>query len=213
MRPKLSPRELAFVVAYVTNGENGKQAAIEAGYSERSAHVTGSQLLKRPNVVEAIELQQQRIAGRLQAKHDVTLDRVVSELAKIGFANMADYMVVGADGLPRLNWARLTRDQQAAISEVTVDVVGDEEVLTRPVDPEAPDEEYLVPVRRVKFKLHDKRSALVDLGKHLGMYDGRNVGGDTTIINQDNRSVTIVSSDPQDAAKEYLRLMRGEEAK
>jgi hypothetical protein len=26
-------------------------------------------------------------------------------------------------------------------------------------------------VRRVKFKLHDKRAALVDLGRHLGLFD------------------------------------------
>jgi hypothetical protein len=28
-------------------------------------------------------------------------------------------------------------------------------------------------VKRVKFKLHDKRAALVDLGRHLGMFSVR----------------------------------------
>ena len=28
-------------------------------------------------------------------------------------------------------------------------------------------------VKRVKFKLHDKRAALVDLGRHLGMFDAK----------------------------------------
>jgi hypothetical protein len=33
-------------------------------------------------------------------------------------------------------------------------------------------------VKRVKFKLHDKRAALVDLGRHLGMFqEGNRAGG------------------------------------
>ena len=46
---------------------------------------------------------------------------VIAELRKIGFANMADYMKVGSEGYPTLNFSELTRDQAAALVEVTID--------------------------------------------------------------------------------------------
>lgn len=91
-------------------------------------------------------------------KNGVTIERIVAELAKIGFANMADYMKVGSDGDPYLDFGALTRDQAAALQEVTVEDFKDGR------GEDARD------VRRVKFKLADKRAALVDLGRHLGMF-------------------------------------------
>ena len=68
-----------------------------------------------------------------------TGDMVVDELRKIGFANMADYMKPTPEGAPSLDFSDLTRDQTAALSQVTVeDVAGG---------------------KRVQFKLHDKRAA------------------------------------------------------
>ncbi len=67
---------------------------------------------------------------------------VVDELRKIGFANMADYVSVDGD----LDFAALTRDQTAALSEVSIENLGDG-------------------AKRVKFKLHDKQAALVSLGR------------------------------------------------
>src|SRR5262249_28053524 len=75
--------------------------------------------------------------------------------------NMDDYMTVGSDGDPFVDLSKLTREQAAAISEVTVEDFKDGR------GEEARD------VRRVKFKLLDKRAALVDIGKHLGMFKER----------------------------------------
>lgn len=96
---------------------------------------------------------------RAMRRHDVTIDGIVGELAKIGFANMQDFMVVGDDGLPKLDWSMLTRDQAAALTEVTVDQIKRSE-----------GEAVSSHVERVRFKIGDKRGALVDLGKHLGMF-------------------------------------------
>ena len=52
----------------------------------------------------------------------------------------------------------LTRDQAAAIQEVTVEDYKDGRG------------ENARDVRRVKVKLSDKRAALVDMGRHLGMF-------------------------------------------
>ncbi len=80
----------------------------------------------------------------------LTADWVVDELRKIAGANMADYMKPGPEGYPVLDFSSLTRDQTAALSQVTVeDVAGG---------------------KRVQFKLHDKLSALDKLGRHLGIF-------------------------------------------
>jgi phage terminase small subunit len=95
----------------------------------------------------------------------ITKESILSELAKLAFANMADYMTVDAHGDPTLDFGRLTRDQAAALTEVTVESFRDGRTDSRQV-------------RRVKFKLADKRAALVDLGKHFGMFIERHeVGG------------------------------------
>ena len=74
-----------------------------------------------------------------------------------GFSNMLDYVKVdGPDAFVDLS--TLTRDQAAAIQEVTVEDYKDGRG------------ENARDVRRVKVKLSDKRAALVDIGKHLGMF-------------------------------------------
>ena len=74
---------------------------------------------------------------------------------------MADYMRVGADGDPVLDFSKLTRDQAAVLTEVTVEDY---------VDGRGEDARQ---VRRVKFKLASKLVALELLGKHLGLFKDR----------------------------------------
>ncbi|MGD0117529.1 MAG: hypothetical protein ABSD30_05670 [Candidatus Binatus sp.] len=87
----------------------------------------------------------------------MTVERIVGELAKIGFANMQDYTGSTPDGDPYLDDSKLTRVRPLRSPRSTVD----DFVVGRGEDARV--------VRRVKFKLHDKRAALVDLGRNLGM--------------------------------------------
>ncbi len=103
-------------------------------------------------VQEAIAKGQNKTAAKLE----ITKERIVEELAKIGFSNMLDYMRAGTDGDPYLDFSNLTREQAAALAEVTVEDFKDGR------GEDARD------VRRIKFKLHDKKGALVDLAKMLG---------------------------------------------
>jgi phage terminase small subunit len=100
--------------------------------------------------------------ARAIAKLTVTKEAVLGELAKLGFANMADYMKVGPDGLPVLDFSGLTRDQAAAIHELVV------ETRTEERDDGPP-----IVIVKTRFKLADKRGPLVDLGKHLGLFKDR----------------------------------------
>lgn len=152
----ITPKQQRFVDEYLID-LNATQAAIRAGYSAKTAEQQGPRLLGNVGVAAAISEGRARIAAKLE----ITQERVVAELAKIGFANMADYMRAGPDGDPFLDFSKLTRDQAAALAEVTVEDFKDGR------GEDARD------VRRVKFKLADKRAALVDIGKHLGMFKDR----------------------------------------
>lgn len=152
----LNPKQRRFVQEYLID-LNAKQAAIRAGYSVRSAKQQGSRLLTYPAVAQAVALGQAEAAERAR----LTLDDVIAELSLLAFANMRDYMQPGADGDPYLDFSKLTRAQAAALTEVTVeDFMSGRGKAAREV-------------RRIKFKLADKRAALVDLGKHLGGFKER----------------------------------------
>ena len=58
MMCKLSLKQDAFVKAYLLNGGNATQAAISAGYSEKTAKVIGSENLSKPNISKAIKAHQ-----------------------------------------------------------------------------------------------------------------------------------------------------------
>ena len=147
----LTPKQERFVAEYLID-LNATQAAIRAGYSEKTAQQQGSRLLLNVKVQEAIAKGQNKTAAKLE----ITKERIVEELAKIGFSNMLDYMRAGTDGDPYLDFSSLTREQAAALAEVTVEDFKDGR------GEDARD------VRRIKFKLHDKKGALVDLAKMLG---------------------------------------------
>ena len=91
----------------------------------------------------------------------VTPARVIEELARMAFANMLDYMSVTADGDAYVDLSQMTREQAAAVSEVIV-----EDFMDGRGDKARQ-------VRRVRFKLADKRAALVELAKQLGMGEPR----------------------------------------
>ncbi len=95
---------------------------------------------------------------RREAELDIKAVDVIRELAKIGFSNMGNYLTVTSDGDPYVDLSDLTEDQLAAISEVSV------EDFTDGRGEDARD------VRKIKFKLADKRAALVDLGRHFKLF-------------------------------------------
>ena len=92
-------------------------------------------------------------------------ESVLGELMRLGFANMLDYLSFADGAPPRVDLSRLTRDQACAIAEVNVTTRQE-----RGKDAE---------VTQVRFKLADKRQALVELGKHLGLFKERPEPPDT----------------------------------
>lgn len=138
----LNPKQQRFIAEYLVD-MNATQAAIRAGYSARTAKQQGSRLLTNADVVAALARKQAKIAGKLE----MTAERVLAELALLGFSNMQDFASTDAAGKPEIDCSRLERDQWAAVSQIKIDEDG-----------------------AITLKLYDKRAALVELGKHLGLF-------------------------------------------
>ena len=142
---KLTDKQAAFVAEYLVD-LNATQAAIRAGYSERTAYRIGAELLHKTSVAEAIAAGQAKRAQRVE----ITADRVVAELAKIAFADPRDLMEWGPDGVKLKASADLTEEQAASVAEVSETTTKDGGSL--------------------KLKKHDKVKALELLGRHMGMF-------------------------------------------
>jgi len=147
----------AVALAYLADPEKIGWRAYRKVYpksSHQAAEVAFSRLLRNAKFsVRLAELHARAAQGAVMAAQEV-----LEELTRLARANMADYMKVGPDGDPVLDWSKLTRDQAAALIEVTV-----EDFL----DGRGEDARE---VRRVKFKLAAKIAALELLGKHHKLF-------------------------------------------
>jgi phage terminase small subunit len=154
MASKTAARYEIFAREYVID-LNGSRAAQAAGIAESGARVWASRALTKANVQRQITQLQAKRASKL----GITADKVAEELQRLAFSNMMDYMEIDEDGQPRgLDLTKLTRDQAAAIQEISEDATGGQG-----------DGERRLVIRR-KFKLADKRGSLELLGRHLGMF-------------------------------------------
>lgn len=152
-KPRLTAKQAAFVGFYLANGMNATKAATSAGYSKKTAYKIGSENLTKPQIADAIGKRQAELAKRVE----ITQQRIADELALMGFANMLDFIRIGSDGDPFIDLTELTREQAAALTEANV-----EDYLEGRGDDARN-------VRRVRIKLADKRAALGDLAKLLGL--------------------------------------------
>lgn len=147
----LNAKQERFVQEYLVD-LNATRAAIRAGYSKKTARAIGCENLTKPNVAAAIEARQKQLAAKLE----ITQEDIAKELTKLAFANMGDYIRVLGNGEPAIDLSECTRDQLAALSEVSV-----EDFL------EGRGEDARE-VRRVKVKPANKQGSLMDLAKLLG---------------------------------------------
>lgn len=149
----LTTKQTLFVREYLID-LNATQAAIRAGYSSRTAEAQGSKVLNERKVAAAIAAAMQERAERTE----LTADMVIAELRKIAFANMQDFVSISTDGKEKgqatVDLSKLSRDQFAAIGEIRIEDIDSGRRTGK----------------RTVFKLLDKRAALVDLGKHLGIF-------------------------------------------
>lgn len=85
----LKQKQLDFIEAYITNGNNATQAAISAGYSERSAGANGNRMLKNAEIKNAIEERQRE----LYKANQLTTDQILSFWADVATGKINEIQV------------------------------------------------------------------------------------------------------------------------
>lgn len=163
---KMTAKQQLFCDEYLID-LNATQAAIRAGYSEKTARKIGQENLTKPDIQEYI---QKKKADREQ-RTEITQDMVLRELAIIAFSNAADYAKV----IER----ELTQEIQGNVVPV-LDAEG-KPVIYKTVEPILTDDltedqkKALAVIKKgrdgFEVKPYDKLRALEMLGRHLGMWD------------------------------------------
>lgn len=160
-KPLKNAKHEAVLQAYVADPQRVGFKAYLVVYpksSDAAAKTGFSRLLKNADFARRLRTLADRVTEKVVERAVITTEQVLEELAKIGFANMLDYAKISGEGEPYISMSEVTRDQAAAIASFTVEDFKDGR------GEDARD------VRKVTFKLHDKRAALVDIGSHLGMF-------------------------------------------
>lgn len=145
----MTPKQERFVAEYLID-LNATQAAIRAGYSSKTAASIGEELLRKPEIGQAVE------AGRakLMAKTNITAERVLQEMGRLAFSDVRN--LFNADGsLKPLH--TLTPEDSACIAGLEV-IIKNAEAGDGHMD------------KVHKIKVWDKSKNLENLAKHLGLF-------------------------------------------
>lgn len=172
-RPKkLSNQERLFVHEYLVD-TNAVQAGLRAGYADSTARTKCTMWVVKRRISCPVNKRHvwdavQKAMDKRADKVEVTTDRVLMELCKIAFSNPEDYFEwakqqldedgkpAGKGGVELISSDDLTRDQKAAISEISENIG-----------------QY---GNSIKMKFKDPLRALEMIARHLGMFnDGLNL--------------------------------------
>jgi phage terminase small subunit len=146
----MKSRHLRFIQEYLID-ENATRAAKDAGFSEKTAYSQGQRLLKNVEVAREIEkgLEEKRKKIEERAKRcEITKERWVKEVALIAFANMDDFVRVGANSIRVLTTEERGKKLGKAIKKIS--------------------EHTSQHGGSISLELHPKLPALELLAKHFG---------------------------------------------
>lgn len=136
----------------VAGGATADEAYEAAGYRPNRGNAA------RLKANENIRARVAEIIDRGAQRAEITVERTLAELGRVGFSDIRKAFTPGGSLLPPEEW-----DDDFAASVAGV------EVVTRPTGEK--DENGLTVVEHVhKFRLWDKNSALEKIAKHLGMF-------------------------------------------
>lgn len=175
---KLTAKQKRFCDEYLID-LNATQAAIRAGYSQKTANEQGARLLANVSIQEYLS---KRMHER-EKRTEISQDSVLKELANIAFANGSDFAMVKTKVLRP---AILDYDGEVIEKAIVHQVVELQDTEGLPKEKLA----AISCIRETKFGIAvetcDKVRALELLGKHLGMFkDKLEVSGELVIIKGD----------------------------
>jgi phage terminase small subunit len=159
----MTPKQQRFVDEYLID-LNATQAAIRAGYAKSGARTEGARLLADANIAAEID----EAMAKRSMRTNITQDQVLRELARIGFVDIRK-VVTWTNGASGFDEAMAEETGEVRISVANfVSLVPSDQIDAETAA--AISEVSQTKDGALKVKLHDKRAALVDLGRHLGMF-------------------------------------------
>lgn len=143
----LTPKQQRFCEEYLID-LNATQAAIRAGYSERTAEKIGSENLRKPEIVSVID------AAKRKRSEQTGIDAawLLKRLAEEAEADLADIYDESGHLLPVREWPKIWR--QGLVQGVDVDVTEVDGVKMGEV---------------IKVKVSDRVRRLELIGKHVSV--------------------------------------------
>lgn len=148
----LNDKQKAFAREYLID-LNASAAAIRAGYAPKAAGQHAFKLLKNAQIQAEID----KARKRVEAKLDISIERVLAEYASIAFVGMSRFVSIDSDGVPRIDLSKCSPKDIDLLAEVQTDTIKS-------------GAEGAPPVERVKIKMLDRMNALEKLARHLGAF-------------------------------------------
>jgi len=153
----LTEKQRQFCYHYAKN-KNAEASCLAAGYSKQYSRHNAQAVLRHEAVITEIKKLQQRIEQRaVKSATDV-----VNEISRIGFSDAVSYLKPDPNHEGR--WIgkspdELSKEERLAVSKVIIrnikdnkgDIIG----------------------QRYSYVLHDKLTALIQMGRHYGLFDDK----------------------------------------
>lgn len=154
MPVKLSAKEELFCQYYIKT-LNKAESARKARYSVRSAKEVGYNLFTKAHIVQRIE----ELRQEMREKLGIDDHSVIAELAELSFWNIKDF-VTKQNEIKDLS--KIPREKLKPVAGIkstkTITRLGD--IITTTITTE--------------LKMVDKRASVIDLGRHLGIFEKDN---------------------------------------
>lgn len=143
----LTPKQEIFADEYLIdlNATRAYKVAYPKVKKDETAAAAGARMLRNVKVAEYI---QKRMDERSQ-RTEITQDMVLQELAKIGFANITDFVTIEGPYVKIKETASMPQDKLGVIAGIKEGANG------------------------IEIKLNDKEKALELIGRHLGMWNDK----------------------------------------
>lgn len=148
----LSLKEQIFVREFLKDG-NGTKAAIAAGYSSKSASVTGSKLLRKAKVSAELAKAREKLLSRLE----ISAEKVLQGIAELAFFDVRKFFTAAGNLIPVQDL-----DEQTARALKGIDV----EKLFKHFGKGQAEESGTI----TKIRTADRLEALELLGRHLKLF-------------------------------------------
>lgn len=191
-RARLTPKQAKFVDAMLLDPDHPTAAAVSAGVPVKSAAVMANKWLKMVKIASALEASRRARAARTQ----ITADRVLQELAILGFSDVSQYTLDERYHLTPVEGAPAAA--MRAISSVK------HKMREHYLDGELAGKDH-----EIEYRLWDKNTALTNLAKHLGLLVERH---EINITQQHLMTVRTMSDMELSAFLDALERQKPEEA-